>query len=105
MAEGISGVTKSQIRLCGKETLEVIKKGVSNMHMVFEKGKHTRCFYKTPFGELNLGMNTSRIAVCETENEIDICAEYALDVNGDPLAECTIRINVKPKGSKDFSIQ
>jgi len=30
--------------------------------------------------------------------------EYALDVNYEPLAECTIRINVKPKGSKEFSI-
>ena len=50
VAEGIPGVTKSQIRLHGKETLEVIKKGVSNMHMLFERNKTNRGFYKTPFG-------------------------------------------------------
>lgn len=104
MAEGIPGVTKTQIRLNGKDSLEVIKKGISNMHMVFEKNKHNRCFYKTPFGELNLGICTGKIMVDETVDNINIRVEYALDVNGDPLADCTIRINIKPAGAKDFSI-
>ena len=104
MAEGIQGVTKTQIRLKGAETLEVIKKGISNMHMVFEKSKNHRCFYKTPFGELNLGICTSQIAVNESEDNINIRADYALDVNYEPLAECTIRINIKSRDSKEFSI-
>ena len=74
------------------------------MHMVFEKGKNHRCFYKTPFGELNLGICTSQIAVNESEDNINIRADYALDVNYEPLAECTIRINIKPRDSKEFSI-
>lgn len=104
VAEGIPGVTKTQIRLNGKESLEVIKKGISNVHMVFEKNKNTRCFYNTPFGQLNLGICTNRIFVDETEDNINIRAEYALDVNHEPLADCTIRINIKPRGSKEFSI-
>ena len=55
VAEGISGVTKTQIRLNGKETLEVMKKGISNMHMVFERGKTNRCFYSTPKKSLRSG--------------------------------------------------
>ncbi len=104
VAEGISGVTKTQIRLKGKDTLEVMKKGISNMHMVFEKNKHNRCFYKTPLGELNLGIHTSKIVVDEKVDNINIRAEYVLDVNYEPLADCTIRINVKPMNSKEFSI-
>ena len=104
MAEGIQGVTKTQIRLKGTETLEVIKKGISNMHMVFEKNKNHRCFYKTQSGELNLGICTSQIVTDESEENINIRVDYALDVNYEPLAECTIRINVKPRDSKEFSI-
>ena len=104
VAEGIPGVTKTQIRLNGKESLEVIKKGVSGMHMVFEKGKVNRCFYRTPLGELNLGICTSKIVVDEQDDNINIRAEYALDVNYEPLADCTIRINIKPRDSKEFSI-
>ena len=104
VAEGVPGVTKTQIRLKNNETLEVLKKGTSNMHMVFEKNKNNRCFYRTPFGELNLGISTHTIFVEEAEENINIRAEYALDINYEPLADCTIRINVKPRGSKDFSI-
>ena len=104
MAEGISGVTKTQIRLEGKESLEVRKKGISNMNMVFEKNKNNRCFYQTPFGQLNLGIYTTEIAVDETEDNINIRADYRMDVDYEPLADCTIRINVKPRDSKDFSL-
>ena len=104
VAEGVPGVTKTQIRLKGKESLEVMKKGAFQMHMVFEKDKNNRCYYQTPFGQLNLGICTSEIVVEETEDNINIRAEYGLDVNYEPLAECTIRINIKPRGSKEFSI-
>jgi len=99
VAEGIPGVTKTQIRLTGKDTLEVIKKGISNMHMVFKNGKTNRCFYRTPLGELNLGICTRKILVDEKEDNINIRAEYALDVNYEPLADCTIRINIRKDGN------
>lgn len=105
VGEGLLGVTKTQIRLKGRESLEVMKKGISNTHMIFEKNKNNRCYYQTPYGALNLGICTSEIMVDETEDNINIKAEYALDVNYEPLTECTIRINIKPKDSKEFSIQ
>ena len=74
------------------------------MQMIFEKGKKTKCFYKTPFGQLNLGIFTSEIRVDETEENINIRAEYTLDVDDEPVAECIIRINVKPRDAKDFVI-
>jgi uncharacterized beta-barrel protein YwiB (DUF1934 family) len=104
VAEGFSEITKAQIRIKGKESLEVIKKGIANMHMVFEKNKTNRCHYKTPFGQLHLGISTSEIALEETEDNINVKAEYALDVDYEPIADCSIRINVKPRGSKEFSI-
>lgn len=105
VAEGLDGVTKTQIRINGRESLEVMKKGISNMHMLFQKNKNNRCFYKTPYGQLNLGICTSDIIVEETDDNINIRADYALDVNYEPLSDCTIRINIKPRDSKEFSIQ
>lgn len=104
VAEGLQGITKTQIRINGKESIEVIKKGLSNMHMIFEKNKKNHCRYNTPFGQLNLGIFTTDIMIDETEENINIKAEYALDVNCEPLADCTIRINIKPRQAKDFSI-
>lgn len=104
VAEGMQGVTKTQIKLSGSECLEVIKRGVSNTHMIFDTKKKNRSYYETPYGQLNLGIFTKQIMVDEEDDNMNIKVEYALDVNYEPLAECTIRINVKPRDAKDFSI-
>ena len=104
VSEGVPGVTKTQIKIKGEDSLEVLKRGVSNAHMIFATKRKNRSYYETPYGQLNLGIFTRNIKIDEKEDNINIKVEYALDVNYEPLAECTIRINVKPKGSKEFSI-
>jgi len=95
--EGIPGVTKTQVRLSGKETLEVRKKGIANVNMVFVKNQNNRCFYQTPFGQLNMGIFTKDIEVDAAEDDIFIKAEYALDVDFEPIADCTIQIHIQSK--------
>lgn len=102
VAEGMQGVIKTQIKWKDEEMLEVSKKGLSNVHMIFEKNKKNRCYYDTPYGQLNLGIHTTEIRVDEQEENIEICAAYSLDVNHEPLSECCIRINVYPRDSKEF---
>lgn len=104
VSEGVPGVTKTQIKIKGEDSLEVLKRGVSNAYMIFDTKRKNRSYYETPYGQLNLGIFTRNIKIDEKEDNINIKVEYALDVNYEPLAECTIRINVKPKGSKEFSI-
>lgn len=104
VAEGLQGVTKTQIKWKDSELLEVSKKGLSNVHMIFERNKKNRCYYDTPFGRLNLGIFMTDMLVDEKENYIHIQAEYSLDVNCEPLADCSIQIHICPKDSKEFSL-
>ena len=104
VAEGMQGVTKTQIKWKDTEFLEVSKKGLSNVHMVFEKNRKNRCYYNTPFGQLNMGIFMTEMMVDEKEDDIQIRARYSLDVNYEPLAECTIRIRICPKNAKNFSL-
>ena len=104
VAEGQQGVTKTQIKWKDSELLEVSKKGLSNVHMIFERNKKNRCYYDTPFGRLNLGIFMTDMLVDEKENYIHIQAEYSLDVNCEPLADCSIQIHICPKDSKEFSL-
>lgn len=95
--EGMAGVTKTQIKLEGSRCLEVKKKGLLNTHMRLDTAGKTETSYATPYGQMRLGIDTERIAVSESEEKLEIKAEYRLDVDGEPLSDCTIHIVVKPK--------
>ena len=98
--EGIKGTTKAQIRWQTDGVLEVIKKGIANSHMIFEKNQRHTCDYQTPFGNLDLGILTKRMSCKENDDMLEIAAEYNMDVNWDPVAKCMIRINVQPRSTE-----
>lgn len=102
--EGFQQVTKSQIKWQDNLYLEVTKKGLTNMNMIYERNKKTQCFYNTPFGRLELGIFTNEIMIEETEENIDISVEYTMEANHQILTESKICINVKPRESETFSI-
>lgn len=101
--EGFEEGTKNVIKLYDN-CLDVTKKGVSTVHMLFEKDKKNMSYYYTPFGSLLIGITAKRVTVEETEHNIDATVEYALEVNYEHLAECTIKVNIKAKNSGDFRL-
>ena len=52
--------------------MEVRKKGLVNMHMVFEPGKKNMTYYTTPYGTLQLGIAATGMDLKETEDGIDM---------------------------------
>ena len=98
--EGLQGVTKAQIRWQEDGVLEVIKKGIANSHMIFEKNQRHACEYQTPFGNLDLGILTKRMTSKVCEERLEITAESNMDVNWEPMAKCMIQILVQPRTSE-----
>lgn len=104
VTEGISGVTKNKIKISGEDSLEIMKSGISNAHMIFEKNKKNLTYYQTPYGQMLVGVNTKNMEIRVTEKNIDVCVDYELDVNHEPLADCKIKMNITSKDSGDFSV-
>ena len=71
--------TINYIKVSGKG-LEVSKKGLVNVHMVFEQGKKNMTYYTTPYGTLQMG----------------------IDMNEEHVADCYLAIQVQPRDCKDF---
>ena len=94
--EGFDSVTKNVLKL-KNDSLEITKRGSSNVHMIFEKDKKNLTCYTTPFGNLMMGTDARRILIEESEEEIYAQVEYALDINYEHLADCTIQLRVQPK--------
>lgn len=96
--EGEKGISKSTIKI-SPDQIEIMKKGLSNVHMVFELGKKNMTYYHTPVGNLMIGLDTTKLDVVEKENEIGINMEYGLDVNYNYISECSIKIKVSGKNA------
>lgn len=101
--EGFEGTTRNRIKF-GENFLDITKKGVANVHMIFEKDRKNLTFYNTPFGNILIGVDARSIKLKEEEHSIEVLADYALEVNYKHLADCTIRMHIRSRDAGDFRI-
>ena len=55
VVEGFDETTKNIIKLW-EDCVDITKRGLMNVHMVFEKNKKNVTCYQTPFGSMILGI-------------------------------------------------
>ena len=103
VTEGFSETTKNIIKI-SDNYMELTKKGVTNVHMVFEKNKKNVTYYNTPYGSVQIGIEAKKVEVRECDSQIHMEVEYVLEMNCEYVADCKISIEVKPKGADGFSL-
>lgn len=97
VTEGESQTTKNILKFKGK-TFELTKRGLVNVHMIFEEGQKTMTNYSTPFGGILMGMDTQKVEVTqESEKKLQVQVDYALEVNYEFLADCQIMIDIEAR--------
>ena len=96
ITEGIDGVTKNTVKF-DENAFQLTKSGVTNVNMLFEENKRNITNYITPFGSITIGIDAHNIEVIETDEQIRIRIDYALDVNYEHLAICEIRMDISSK--------
>ena len=84
--------------------MEVRKKGVVNVHMVFEQGKKNMTYYTTPYGTIEMGIAATNLDLEENDSGLNMKVDYALDMNQEHVADCYLAIKAQPKDCKDFTI-
>ena len=84
--------------------MELTKKGLVNVHMVFERDKKNVTYYYTPYGSLLDRIVAYRLDENAADNEIQIDVEYALEINNEHLANCHIGIKANPQGGAEFTL-
>jgi uncharacterized beta-barrel protein YwiB (DUF1934 family) len=75
--------------------MEVVKNGAINVNMVFEEKKKNITNYRTPFGEIVVGVDTGKVKITEEEQRIQIEVDYRLDVNYMHMADCQISLDIR----------
>ena len=101
--EDFSEPTINYIKISPKG-MEVRKKGVVNVHMVFEQGKKNMTYYTTPYGTIEMGIAATNLNLEEGDSSLNMKVDYALDMNQEHVADCYLAIKAQPKDCKDFTI-
>ncbi len=94
VTEGFSENTKNIIKF-KEHSLDLTKRGLVNVHMVFEENKKSMTNYSTPYGNLLIGIDAKKVTCKEEDEQIHVDVEYALEVNYEHLADCRIQMNIR----------
>ena len=75
--------------------VSILKKGLINSDMVFEKGVQRQTHYTTPFGSVVLGITADNVAVERRPDEMKVELDYRLEINYEHYSECSVYIHVQ----------
>ena len=92
--EGAEERVKNVIKI-SPSSMDIIKKGVTNSRMLFEKNKKNLSCYSTPVGNLVIGIQANHFYVEEQENSIKVNVDYSLDINYEHMSDCSICVDVQ----------
>lgn len=101
--EGETATNKNRIKIA-PGSMELTKSGLVSVHMLFEENQKNVTHYHTPYGTLLMGIDAQKVDIVETENEINVAVDYALELNQEHAADCDIKINIKSKGAGGFKL-
>lgn len=94
--EGYEGTIRNLIKI-QPDSMDIIKSGLTNVHMTFEKNKKRLTCYATPMGDMMVGLNTKSIFVSENEDSLKVLVEYSLDINYEHISECNIQVDIQSR--------
>ncbi|MCI9643561.1 MAG: DUF1934 domain-containing protein [Oscillibacter sp.] len=92
---GLEGTTTT-FEVRGAQVI-LSRTGSVNSQMVFEEGKQHTSLYETPFGELSIGIQTSRLRHSLTEQGGLMDLRYSISVEHSVTGRNAFKIRVKRK--------
>jgi len=94
--EDVPGITHNVVTM-GPLSAVVHKSGQANVDMIFEVGKTNVACYATPYGDIDMSFTASSVDVSEEEERLSMMIEYALSMNGQYVANCSLSMKVTPR--------
>ena len=104
VAEGFRESTKNIIKF-KDNSLDLTKRGLVNVHMIFEENKKNMTNYATPYGNILIGIDAKSVKMMEEEEHIEVDVDYALEVNYEHFANCKIKMDIRSKDGEGFAVQ
>ena len=77
--------------------LSLIRMGSTRAKMDFNKCEKSRTMYKTPYGAIELNIETNEINVNLDENGGDVVIDYSISLAGQTAQNTQLKLNIRAK--------
>ncbi len=71
------------------------KSGAVSWKIIFERGKRDRSEYETPYGALEISVDTKVVKLQRAEEKISLQLAYALFIQGEKQADCRLETEIR----------
>lgn len=88
--------TDTEVVVKNHSLLTITRKGELSSQLVLEKGRRHQCHYRTPVGDMMIGVFTSSMSDTLSPLGGELKASYTLDFFGDAVSENEFYIKLKP---------
>lgn len=85
------------IKIEDDKKVTVIRKGEFESRLILEEGKRHQCYYRTPVGNMMIGIYTESVNISLNEKGGKLNLKYYLDFNNDLVSNNELKIKVKEK--------
>ena len=92
-----TGPEETTITVSDNDTVSIVRHGQFSSEMMVEKGKRHLTFYRTPYGELTMGIYGTQVDFSKDEKGATLKLKYELDFNNGFVSENTMKIYIEEK--------
>lgn len=92
-----TGPEDTTITVSGNDIVSIVRNGQFSSEMMVEKGKRHLTFYRTPYGELTMGIYGTMVDFSKDEKGATLKLKYELDFNNGFISENTMKIYIEEK--------
>lgn len=92
-----TGPEETTITVLNGDTVSIVRKGQFSSEMTVERNSRHLTFYRTPYGELTMGIYGTQVDFSKNEKSAVLKFKYELDFNNGFVSENTMNIYIEEK--------
>ena len=92
-----TGPEETTITVFANDTVSIVRSGQFSSEMMVEKNVRHHTFYRTPYGELTMGIYGNQVEWSKDDNGAVLKMRYSLDFNNGLISENTMIIYIEEK--------
>lgn len=92
-----TGPEETTITVLNDRTVSIVRNGQFSSEMTVERNSRHLTFYRTPYGELTMGIYGTQVDFSKSENGAVLKFKYELDFNNGFVSENTMNIYIEEK--------